>query len=464
MGTGLLVATPMLAEQKEPMNVIFILCDDLGYGDVGCYGQQRILTPNIDRMAAEGMQFTQHYAGCPVSAPSRCSLQTGLHTGHSQIRGNREIMPEGQEPLGAHTYTVARLMKDAGYATGLFGKWGLGTPGSESTPNKMGYDQFFGYLCQRQAHTYYPSHLWENERRVDFKENLNNAMKTYSQDLIHARAMKFIRENAGHPFFAMLTYTLPHAELNLPHDDVYRMYQKKFGEEKPFVSRGFVENHGGYNTSPAPHASFAAMVSRLDRYVGDIMTELKRLGIERNTLLVFTSDNGPHAEGGADPNFFKSSGPLRGIKRQVYEGGIRVPFVAWSPGNVPAGVKTDHMAAFWDFMPTMAELTGRKLGTYTDGISYLPTLLGKDGQRQHPFLYWEFHEEGGRQALRMGEWKLIRQPVNGQTRTELYHLPSDLHEDHNVAAEHPERVKEMMLVMENARTHSDWFDFGRERK
>ena len=460
MGTGLLAATPMLAEQKEPMNVIFILCDDLGYGDIGCYGQQRILTPNIDRMAAEGMQFTQHYAGCPVSAPSRCSLQTGLHTGHSQIRGNREIMPEGQEPLGAHTYTVARLMKDAGYATGLFGKWGLGTPGSESTPNKMGYDQFFGYLCQRQAHTYYPSHLWENERRVDFKENLNNAMKTYSQDLIHARAMKFIRENAGHPFFAMLTYTLPHAELNLPHDSIYRIYENRF-EETPYIGK-FDKVYGGYNTSEKPLASYAAMVSRLDKYVGDVLAELKALGLEERTLVIFTSDNGPHHEGGADPDFFRSYGPFRGIKRDVYEGGIRVPMSAWCPGTVKKDSRTDHISAFWDVMPTLAELTGTALPVATDGISFLPTLLSKEKkQAEHDYLYWEFHEMNGREALRAGHWKLIRQPIVGDTRVELYDLSQDIHEDKNLAAEYPDKVRALEALMDSVRTESPYFNFGR---
>lgn len=273
------------AEENAPMNVIFILCDDMGYGDLGCYGQPYIQTPHLDRMAREGMQFMQHYAGCPVSAPSRCSIMTGLHTGHAQIRGNKEIRPEGQEPMGKDTYTIARLMQNAGYRTGLFGKWGLGMPGSESTPNKMGFDEFFGYNCQRQAHTYYPDHLWENEQRVEIPENRDKGHQAYSQDLIHERAMRFIRAHQAEPFFAVLTYTIPHAELNLPHDELYRMYEDRF-EEKAYISeQGYQEGIGGYDTSLKPKASFAAMITRLDRYVGEIMEELKRLGLDKNTML-----------------------------------------------------------------------------------------------------------------------------------------------------------------------------------
>ncbi len=463
LGAGLLTTLAIKAQEQKPMNVIFILCDDMGYGDLGCYGQKYIKTPNIDRMAREGIQFMQHYAGCPVSAPSRCSIQTGLHTGHSQIRGNKEIQPEGQESMGADTYTIARLMKNAGYRTGMFGKWGLGKPGSVSTPNKMGYDEFFGINCQRQAHTYYPDHLWENEKRYEIPDNKNKARKIYSPDLIHKKAMKFIKESKDKPFFAMLTYTIPHAELNLPHDDIYKMYEDKF-DETPYISKqGYVEGSGGYDSSMKPKASFAAMITRLDSYVGEIMSELEKSGRDKNTILVFTSDNGPHHEGGADPEFFQSSGPFRGMKRDVYEGGIRIPFVAWSPGNIPAGQKTWHMAAFWDLMPTLADITGTRLGTYTDGISYLPTLLGKSGQKKHKFLYWEFHEAKGRQAIRVGDWKLIRQPINGETKVELYNIEEDIHEDHNLATMYPAKVTELVTIMDNARTESSMFNFGRNK-
>lgn len=442
-------------EKEVPMNVIYILADDLGYGDIGCYGQTKIHTPNIDKMAQEGMLFTQHYAGCTVSAPSRCSLMTGLHTGHSQIRGNKEIDPEGQQPMNADTYTLGKLMKSAGYTTGIFGKWGLGYPGSSSVPSTMGFDEFFGYNCQRQAHSYYPDHLWHNNDTVFLHENDNMGRKVYSQDLIHEQALKFIRDNKDKPFYAMLTYTLPHAELNLPHDSIYQMYENAF-EEVPYISKG------GYYSSEKPYASFAAMITRLDKYVGDVMAELKELGLDKNTIVIFTSDNGPHREGGANPDYFKSYGPLRGIKRDVYEGGIRVPMVAWCPDKIKAGVKTDHISAFWDVMPTLAELTGVTLPAQGDGISFLPTLFSKDGQKQHEYLYWEFHEQNGREALRSGNWKLIRQPIVGETILELYDLSNDIHEDNNLAKQNPEKVKELEALLDGARTESPLFNFGRQ--
>nr|WP_129729774.1 arylsulfatase [Parabacteroides goldsteinii] len=442
-------------EKEVPMNVIYILADDLGYGDIGCYGQQKIKTPNIDRMAQEGMLFTQHYAGCTVSAPSRCSLMTGLHTGHSQIRGNMEIKPEGQQPMAADTYTLGKLMKSAGYTTGIFGKWGLGYPGSSSVPSNMGFDEFFGYNCQRQAHSYYPDHLWHNNDTVFLHENDNEGRQVYSQDLIHEQALKFIRDNKDKPFYAMLTYTLPHAELNLPHDSIYWMYENAF-EEVPY------DGKMGYHPSEKPYASFAAMVSRLDKYVGDVMAELKELGLDKNTIVIFTSDNGPHREGGANPDYFLSYGPLKGVKRDVYEGGIRVPMVAWCPDKIKAGVKNDHISAFWDVMPTLAELTGVALPETGDGISFLPTLFSKDGQKQHEYLYWEFHELNGREALRSGNWKLIRQPIVGETILELYDLSSDIHEDNNLAQQNLEKVKELEVLMDGARTESPLFNFGRK--
>lgn len=443
-------------EKEKPFNVIYILADDLGYGDIGCYGQQKIRTPHLDRMASEGMMFTQHYAGCTVSAPSRCALMTGLHTGHTQIRGNREIKPEGQQPMHADTYTLGRLMQSAGYTTGLFGKWGLGHPGSASVPNRMGFDTFFGYNCQRQAHSYYPDHLWHNEERIAYPENNNYGRKTYSQDLIHEQAKAFIRENKDKPFYAMLTYTLPHAELNLPHDSIYQIYENAF-EEVPYA----VPVGRGYYPSEKPYASFAAMVSRLDMYVGEIMAELQQLGLDKNTIVIFTSDNGPHREGGANPDFFRSYGPLKGVKRDVYEGGIRVPMIAWCPGTIRSGVKNDHISAFWDIMPTLAELTTVNLPVETDGISLLPTLFSTDGQQQHKYLYWEFHEQNGREALRCANWKLIRQPVVGETMLELYDLNNDIHEDTNLAHLHPDKTKELEQLMDKARTDSPLFNFGR---
>lgn len=440
--------------EKSPVNVIYILADDLGYGDIGCYGQQKIKTPHLDRMAQEGMLFTQHYAGCTVSAPSRCSLMTGLHTGHSQIRGNMEINPEGQHPMEAGTYTLGKLMQSAGYTTGLFGKWGLGYPGSASVPDKMGFDEFFGYNCQRQAHTYYPDHLWHNNDLVSIPENENGGRKAYSQDMIHEQAMQFIRTNKEKPFFAMLTYTLPHAELNLPHDSIYQMYENAF-EEVPYNAKS------SYYPSEKPYASFAAMVSRLDKYVGEVMAELKKLGLDKNTIIIFTSDNGPHREGGANPDFFQSYGPLRGVKRDVYEGGIRVPMIAWCPGKIRDGIKNDQISAFWDVMPTLAELTGTTLPQAGDGISILPTLLGEKGQKEHDYLYWEFHELNGREALRSGNWKLIRQPIVGNTVLELYDLSKDLHEDNNLAAQYPQKLEKLVRLMNGARTESTLFNFGK---
>lgn len=443
-------------------NVIYIMADDLGYADITPYGQQLIETPNIERLAAQGMLLTQCYAGCTVSAPSRASLMTGLHTGHTYVRGNYEINPEGQCPMPAGTYTLGTLFSNAGYVTGAFGKWGLGYPGSESVPSKVGFDRFYGYNCQRMAHTYYPDHLWDDDRRVDFPENVDPGRQTYSQDIIHAEALDFIHENAeaGRPFFAYLAYTLPHAELRLPHDEVYQHYVEKFkdapADAKPWVSHG-----SSYGTSEHPMASFAAMVSRLDRYVGEVMALLEKEGIADNTLIVFTSDNGPHREGGANPDFFHSYGPLRGCKRDMYEGGIRVPFIVSYPGHIAEGTKSDQIMAFWDIMPTFAELIGSSDTITTDGISMLPSWTGGK-QEQHPYLYWEFHELGGRQAVRMGDWKGIRLNVgNDRTSFELYNLADDIHEDRNVAAENPDITARINEIMDTARTPSELFNFGR---
>lgn len=322
----------------------------------------------------------------------------------------------------------------------------------------MGFDEFYGYNCQRLAHTYYPEHLWHNKEKIFFEENENNGRKIYSHDLIHEQAMGFIRRHKGQPFFAMLTYTLPHAEINLPHDSIYQMYEGKF-EETPS------DPNGHYYFSEKPYASFAAMVSRLDMYVGQVLDELKKLGMDKNTIVIFSSDNGPHKEGGANPEFFGSSGPFRGIKRDLYEGGIREPMIVWGPNRIQGGSKSEHISAFWDVMPTLAELIGAKLPNQLfDGISFLPTLLSKEGQKIHEYLYWEFHEQGGRQAIRKGNWKLIRQGVSKPESTwlELYDLSNDIHEDHNVLNDYPEKVKELVQLMNEAHTPSDIFTFGME--
>lgn len=451
-------------ETKHPANVIFILADDLGIGDISPYGQRLIKTPNLDRMASEGMRFTQCYAGTAVSAPSRASLITGCHTGHTHIRGNMKADPEGQVPMPAGTYTMAQMFRNAGYATGCFGKWGLGYPGSESDPTKVGFDRFYGYNCQTLAHDYYPDHLWDGSQRIEFAENLNQEEVTYSADLIHARALDFIREKAGggEPFFAFLSYTLPHAELVVPDDSVYRAYcdiipaadDKAWCEENP-------TRRGAYGATERPLASFATMVTKMDSYVGDVMDLLTEMGVDDNTLVIFTSDNGPHREGGANPDYFLSYGQYRGIKRDLYEGGIHMPMLAWQPGTVKAGSVNDHLTAFWDMLPTFAQVAGSADKLSTDGISFVPSLTGQGEQEEHDYLYWEFHEGGGKQALRMGDWKGVRLNVSrpGETVFELYDLSKDIHEDHDVASAHPEIVERMSFLMDSVRTDSELFNF-----
>ena len=464
---GVFAGCSQSGQQKNMKpNIIYILADDLGYGDLGCYGQEIVQTPHIDRLAAEGMRFTRHYAGCTVSAPSRSSLMTGLHTGHAPIRGNNSslrIKPrnvEGQHPQPGDTYTIAKMLKAGGYTTGCFGKWGLGFPGSEGAPENQGIDEFFGYNCQGLAHNYYPYYLWHNKDTVWLKGNEGDQKGDYSQDIIHSEALKFIRDNKDRPFFAYLSYIIPHAELVSPEDDIQAMYRDRF-PEKPFsgVDSGPTYKSGPYGSSVQPKADFAAMVTRLDAYVGEIIAELKTLGLDKNTMVMFTSDNGPHREGGADPDFFKSYGPLRGIKRDLYEGGIRVPLIAWYPANIKAGSVSDHVSAFWDVMPTFAELTGTKAAANTDGISFAPTLFGKSKQKKHDYLYWEFHEQGGKIAVTKGNWKAIWLNVSNpeKAKVELYDLSKDLHEDNDLAKQHPEMIAELDQIMRKAHTDSEAF-------
>lgn len=452
-------------KQQKP-NVIYILADDLGYGDLGCYGQKIIYTPNLDRMAEEGMRFTQHYSGCTVSAPSRCSLLTGLHTGHSYIRGNKEILPEGQEPLPEGTYTLPQMMQEAGYTTACFGKWGLGFPTSTGEPNKQGFDEFWGYNCQRLSHRYYPYYIWHNTEKIILEGNEDSVSepKVYAQDVIQEQTLRFIREHKNEPFFMYVSALLPHAELVSPKDSIYAMYDGILPESFVYqgVDSGLNYRISNYGSSLKPHTDFASMVTRLDAYVGQILEELRKNGLDKNTLVIFASDNGPHQEGGADPDFFNSYGPLKGCKRDVYEGGIRVPMIAWMPEKIAAGKTTDLVSAFWDIMPTMADLIGRDLPK-KDGISLLPTLFAKGEQEQHEYLYWEFHELGGRQALRSGDWKIIRQPIKDTEKTsvELYNLMNDIHEDENLSEKYPDKLKELELLLDNARTESSLFNFGK---
>ena len=399
-------------------NVIFILSDDLGYGDVGCFGQKLIKTPNIDKLAAEGMRFTDAYAGCTVCAPSRCTLMTGLHTGHTSIRGNREIPPEGQEPMPADTFTVAKLMKQAGYTTGIIGKWGLGYPGSTSTPDKMGFDYFFGYNCQAKAHEYYPEYLWRNDQKV----MLNGS--AYSHDLMANDSLDFVRRNKDKPFFLYLAFTIPHQKIQVP-------------------DLGPYENESW----PANLKKLASMITRMDKDIGRLMALLKELNIDDNTLVFFASDNGA----AYSDKVFNHSGPLRGFKRDEYEGGLRSPSIARWPGKIKSGVVSQQVWAFWDFLPTMAEFTGQKLPGKTDGISIMPALM--EGKViEHPPLYFEFHERGFDQGARIGDWKAVR-PALGQP-LELYDLKTDLGEQHNVAAEHPDVVKEFEDYLAGARVDS----------
>ncbi len=438
------------SNNKKP-NIIYILADDLGYGDLGCYGQRAIQTPNLDRMAAEGMRFSQHYAGSTVCAPSRCVLMTGLHTGHARIRGNRRV------PLLSEDVTVAEQLKQAGYATGLVGKWGLGEPGTTGIPNRQGFDTFFGYLNQAHAHNYYPEYLWENEAKI----RLNNVVEhtktgyakgvggvatkrvEYSHDLFVEKALNFIDARKNAPFFLYLALTIPHAN------------------NEAGIKGMEVPDLGVYADKdwPQPQKGHAAMISRMDSDIGKIFDRLKTLGIDENTIVMFSSDNGPHAEGGNDPHFNDSNGPLRGIKRDLYEGGIRVPFIVRWPGKVKAGSESGHVSGFQDVLPTCAEIAGMHVPDDIDGISFVPTLLETGKQRQHAYLYWEFHEQGSKQAVRMGQWKAVRLNVTKKPDgpIELYDLSKDMGEEENMAAEHPQIIEEMESIMKDARTSNEVF-------
>ena len=486
----LLTACNGLQDTQKP-NILYIMCDDLGYNDLACYGQQYINTPHLDRMAREGMRFTQAYAGSPVSAPSRASFMTGQHTGHTEVRGNKEYWRDvpminlgvneefsrvGQHPYDPEHVILPEIMKDNGYTTGMFGKWAGGYEGSVSTPDKRGIDEYYGYVCQYQAHLYYPNFLNRDSKskgdtavvRIIMEENIHHPQHgegysnrtQYSADMIHQAALEWIdSQNGKQPFFGVLTYTLPHAELVQPEDSILQYYKEKFTEDKDWIS----PHWSRYNTSLHAHAQFAAMVTRLDTYVGEVLAKLKEKGFDKNTLVIFTSDNGPHMEGGADPDFFGYNAILRGTKRQTHEGGVRVPFIAWWPGQVPAGVENPHQLAFYDVMPTFCELAGvddyvakytnkNKENDYFDGLSFAPTLLGKAEQKEHEFLYWEF-EETNQVAVRIGDWKM----VSKDGKPHLYDLSKDVHEDNDSAEQHPEIVKQMVEIAHSQHTESPYF-------
>jgi arylsulfatase A-like enzyme len=479
---------PQKADAGNRPNIIYILADDLGYGDLGIYGQSRIETPNIDRLAATGMAFTRHYCGSPVSAPSRCVLLTGLHTGHSQVRGNDEwgergdvwsyramiadSTLEGQRPLVEGTVTVAQLLQQAGYKTGMTGKWGLGAPQTESIPTKMGFDWFFGINCQRMAHTYYPVFLYENEHRYHLNNDtvapgtklpvgadpLNPAsysaytLKEYAPEVMFNKMTDFINDNRDNPFFLYWATPIPHAALQAPQRWV-DYYVKKFGDEKPYLA------DKGYFPHRYPHAAYAAMVSYLDEQVGKMVQQLKDLGIYENTLIIFTSDNGPTYNGGTDSPWFDSGGPFRSeqgfAKGNVNEGGIRVPMIASWPLKIKSGAVSDHVSAFWDVLPTFCEIAGIEAPVSTDGISFLPELTGKT-QKKHEFLYWEFPESGGQQAVIMGDMKAMRKNLQKEsTEFELYDLKNDPGETINIAEKHPEVLEKIQSIIESEHIKSN---------
>lgn len=459
LGTGILIipcvsltANPVKVTADKP-NIIYILADDLGYGDLSFLGQKRFKTPNIDQLATSGLVFTNHYSGSTVSAPSRCALFTGMHTGHSYIRGNKEMKPEGQEPIPDGITTLAELMKKAGYATGAFGKWGLGGPGTEGDPVNQGFDEFFGYNCQGLAHNYYPDHLWHNREKIILTENAGNATGIWAPDLIHEKALKFMEANRDNPFFLFYPTTIPHAELVAP-ERWMEKFRGKLLPEKSFKGTDDGPNYrkGPYGSQPEAHAAFAAMVSRLDEQVGEILHKLKELGIEGNTIVMFTSDNGAHLEGGADPDYFDSNGPWTGYKRDLTEGGIHVPFIVSWPGKVQHGT-TGHISAFWDILPTFCDIAGIKNPGKTDGISFYPILAGLPGkQKEHTFLYWEFHERGTSKAIRMGNWKGIKKGLT--VPLELYDLSTDPGEKTNLAVKNPSVVAKIEKLMVSQRTES----------
>jgi len=442
-------------------NVIYILADDLGYGDLGITGQEKFSTPHIDALAAQGMLFTQHYSGATVCAPSRSALMTGLHSGHTPIRGNKEIKPEGQWPLPDTTYTLAHLFKKKGYATGAFGKWGLGYPGSEGAPGKQGFDRFYGFNCQRLGHHYYPYHLWDNDSKVLLKGNEGTKKEEYAPNLIHDEALAFIEKHKDEPFFLYYPSIIPHAELVAP-EAYMALYRGKLEPETPYkgLDEGPNYRQGTYESQEHPHAAFAAMVHLLDQQVGEIVAKVAALGLADNTIIIFTSDNGPHLEGGADPDFFNSNGIYRGYKRDLYEGGIRVPMIARWDGKIAKGSRTDHISAFWDILPTFSEILEIPVPQDLDGISMLPTLTGENEEQQiHPHLYWESHESGGRQAIRKEDWKLVRYNINKDGAYELYNLAQDPSETNDLASGMPEKVMELAVLLEASRTSSEVFKF-----
>jgi len=423
-------ALPALAQAQKP-NIVFILADDLGYGDLGCYWQKEIATPHLDALAADGMRFTQSYAGSTVCAPSRCCLMTGVHTGHARIRGNGPDIP-----LRPEDRTIPEILKETGYRTGMFGKWSLGSIHTTGYPTRKGFDEWFGFFNQTHAHTYYPEILLDGDKDVIIRGNLGRKKKTaYAPDLFRERALQFLAKAGTQPFFLYYPMTIPHANNELGAETGNGL---EVPEDAPYSSKSW----------PQVEKNFAAMVTRMDRDIGALLAKLKETGADKNTLVLFSSDNGPHKEGGHSPDFFHSSGPLRGFKRALYDGGIRVPLIARWPGRIKPGSVNDHVCAFWDYLPTLADVAGAATPKGIDGISFLPALLGQP-QPKHEYLYWEFHEQGFTQALRSGDWKLVGK--------ELFDLKSDIGEKTDVAAKHPDVAARLSQLMASARTDSPDF-------
>jgi arylsulfatase A-like enzyme len=487
LSASLLLLTACQSRQEEKAgtekpNIIYILADDLGYADLGCYGQEKIETPNIDALATGGLRFIQHYTSAPVCAPARCMLLTGLHAGHAQIRGNDEVPErgdvwnfeamandpnlEGQRPMKPGTQTIGTLLQQAGYKTGIIGKWGLGGPLTESTPNKQGFDFFFGYNCQRQAHTYFPVHLWRNDEKVPLSNRMvppatplpedtdpydpesysDYWLTDYAGELMQKELIGFIRDNKDQPFFLYFANPIPHLPLQAPPHWIEH-YVKKFGDEEPYTG------DRGYFPHRHPRACYAAMVSCFDEQVGEIVATLKELGVYENTLIFFSSDNGPSSSGGTNSPWFESAKPFKStegrIKGYVNEGGIRIPMIAHWPGKIEPGTVSGLISAHYDVLPTLCKLTGVESAGHIDGISFLPTLLGKEQQKKHKFLYWEFPAYGGQQAVRMGKWKGIRKNIfNDSLQIRLYNLEEDIQELNDVAALHPDVIKKIETIFQ----------------
>jgi len=464
--------------EENPPNIILIMADDLGYRELGSYGQEIIRTPNLDKLAEEGMRFTQYYAGSPVCAPSRCVLLTGQHTGHAFVRDNYELGgytdedEGGQLALPPGTLTIGSMLKDKGYTTAIIGKWGLGGPGSDGIPNKQGFDYFYGYLCQKQAHNFYPSHLWENEQWDTLNnnffmahqafegdpENLEDFKKysgeDYSMDKMMEKAEIFINDNMQKPFFLYLPLTVPHLALQVP-DESLEEYIGQFPDSAYLGNKGYLPH-------PYPRAAYAGMITRMDAEIGKLLHLLEEKGMADNTVIIFTSDNGPTygGIGGSDTEFFKSAGELRGLKGSVYEGGIRVPMIIRWNGKVKAGETTNHISGFQDLLPTLAEIAGVQSPEATDGISFVPLLLGNE-QAEHDYMYWEFPAYGGQQALRYGKWKAVRQRLKKSPAApiQLYNLEDDIGETKDVSDKNPELVAKIYSMMKDARTRSEYFPF-----